>query len=121
MTISMWKRDPRFQPWLAEGLREARDPLVEAAKNAICLKVLQGNSKFMEGFLVMQGYLGAGAVPEPGAPANVNQGVQIGQVSFHHVPVPLTGLQAAARQPPPGSNVITPAPLLAPMPVRPPA
>ena len=58
--------------------------------------------------------------PQPvGTPAeDGNHGVQVGSVTFVNVPIPPTPQQAKTLRPPPGSNIITPAPALPAMPVR---
>lgn len=108
-TISIWKRDEAFEVWVAEGLRVARLPIIEAAKTAIALRTIAGNPKFGELLLAMLGYDGfagdglvGGGNATPGAPA----AAAVAQVTFIGLPMPPTPAEAAAGRPPQGSNVI---------------
>jgi len=85
-------------------------------------RALDGSPKHIEAYLRMTGRWNDGGYgpPQPvGTPAEGgNQGVQVGSVTFVNVPISPTPQEADARRPPPGSNIITPAPALPPMPVR---
>jgi hypothetical protein len=55
-TISIWNRDAAFREWMSRGLREARqDQLVEATKNAICVRAINGNPRYLEAFIQLYG------------------------------------------------------------------
>lgn len=104
-TVSIWNRSEAFRVWFAAQVREAREPLVEAAKAAICVRTIQGNSKFGALFLQMLGYDGGGPLDPlfPNAPHAPAGAVAQASVTFIGLPMPPTPAQAAAVNPPPGS------------------
>lgn len=109
MTISMWKRDPRFEEWVAEGLRIARIPVIEAAKLAIALRTIQGNARFGALLLQQLGYDGFAGDEASMVQAAGAQATATASVVFVGLPQPPSPQEAEARRPPNGSNLIIPA------------
>lgn len=116
-TVSAWRHAPQFLEELSRRVRLGNNPEAELSILAMLRMAQRGSIKAFEAAMRALGRYDSD-LPPVNAPPGAPVGQFFGNVTFVNVPKPLSRQEAEALQPPVGSNVILPAPVLPPMPTR---